>query len=517
MAFRRDRLGARLSAFGLVAALAAYGSFVARHASHAVGGSDSSGYANTARRLVSGGLVARPPSLDRLGLPDSLAPIFTPLGFLAGPRPGTMAPLYPAGFPAHLAAAAVASGWETGPYLVSPTAAVLCLAFVYLIGRELDLSPAWSAGAAAVLGAWPAFLFQAIQPMSDVVATLWTTAAIFFAVRARRRAAWAVACGAALGVAVLVRPTNLLLAVPLAFALPLTLPVLGRVALGALPPAAAQAAFARYCYGGILSTGYGKTGHLDVIALSNFRVRLRYYGDWILRTTTVIVPFAALASLADRRTPVRDRFLLLAWFGVFLLFYCFYGPYESFGFLRFLLPGLPGLLLAAALGLRGALARLPAPRLAAALALAALAAIAAVEIRQTRRIGVLGTAEAQASYPLACRRAAATLPARSVVVATDASGALAYYTDLSCARWDPIAPERWPALRGEIEGRGYRFYALLFPEEEKELAAHVPGDWRKIDTVREVALWELPPLAREVTGREGRGGPPSLPRPARRP
>ena len=501
MAIRRERLPVLAVAFGLFAALAAYGAFLVRHAAHAVGGSDSSGYANTARRLLSGTLVARPRSLELLGLPDSLAEIVTPLGFLAGPRPGTMAPLYPIGFPAHLAAAALAGGWEKGPYFVSPIAAVLCLALLYLLSRELGLPPVWSAATTAALAAWPAFLFQAIQPMSDVVATLWAIAAVLFAVRARRRPAWALACGGALGLAVLVRPTSLLLAVPLAFAIPWTRRCLGLLVLGGAPMAAAQAAINRTCYGGLLATGYGKTGHLEAIAIANFPARIWYYGRWIFHTFTLIVPLAAMASAADRRTPARDRAMLLSWFGVFLLFYCFYGPYESFGFLRFLLPGIPALVLAAALALRHGLARLPGTRLAPAIGVLALAIILVVECRQTRLIGVLGTAETQAVYPLACRWAHAR-PERSIVVATYASGAIEYYTKLPYLRWDPIWPARWPVLRAGLEDRGWRFYAVLFPEEERGFAEHVPGAWRKVGAIREVGLWELPPLEPRISARE---------------
>jgi hypothetical protein len=413
-----------------------------------------------------------------------------------------MTPFYPLGFPAHLAAAALAGGWETAPYLVSPIAAVLCVVLLYLLGRELGLSPSWSAGTAAVLAAWPAFIFQAIQPMSDVVATLWAAAAILFALRSRRRPAWALACGAALGLAVLVRPTNLILAVPLLLALPRTSRCLGLLVLGGLPMAAAQAAINATCYGGLLRSGYGNIGLLDAMAVANFPDRFRYYGTWILDTFTPIVPLAALVSAADGRTPPRDRAMLLSWFGVFLAFYCFYGPYESFGFLRFLLPGMPGLLLAAALGARAGLARLPGRRVAATAAVLALAVVLAVERRQTRRVGVFATAEAQAAYPRSCRRAAATLPARSVVVATIASGALEYYTDLPYIRWDPIWPARWPALRAGLERRGWRFYALLFPEEEKGFAEHVPGAWTKVGAVQEVGLWRLPPLADPISARE---------------
>src|SRR5215468_5977769 len=112
----------------LVAAalLAGYASYLIRHAAFAVGGSDSAGYANIARRLKTGELASRPRSLDRIGLPDEYAQNFIPLGFMNGPRPGTMTPFYPPGFPAHETAAALIAGWDLGPYLVSPLAAVLC-------------------------------------------------------------------------------------------------------------------------------------------------------------------------------------------------------------------------------------------------------------------------------------------------------------------------------------------------------------------------------------------------------
>src|SRR5262249_11401700 len=97
--------------------VAGYAAFLVQHAAFAVGGSDSSAYANTARRMKAGVLVSRPRSLDRLGLPDEWAQNFIPLGFMNGPRPGTMTPFYPPGFPAHLLAAASITGWATGPYL----------------------------------------------------------------------------------------------------------------------------------------------------------------------------------------------------------------------------------------------------------------------------------------------------------------------------------------------------------------------------------------------------------------
>src|SRR4026208_311820 len=91
-------------------ALTLYGTFLMRHASYAVGGSDSSGYANTARSLTIGRLVERVEMLDRFALPEAVAPALAPLAFLPGPRPGTLTPFYPVGLPLHLAVAAIIGG-----------------------------------------------------------------------------------------------------------------------------------------------------------------------------------------------------------------------------------------------------------------------------------------------------------------------------------------------------------------------------------------------------------------------
>ncbi len=68
------------------------------------------------------------------------------------------------------------------------------------------------AGASAILAACPVFVFQAIQPMSDVVATFWVLAAVLCALLSRDDRRWALAAGFCFGAAVLVRPSNVLLA-----------------------------------------------------------------------------------------------------------------------------------------------------------------------------------------------------------------------------------------------------------------------------------------------------------------
>jgi hypothetical protein len=183
---------------GVFALFLAYALVLFHHTVFAVGGSDSSGYVNAARLLSEGQVTARVRGLDRLSLGPEFTEIFIPLGFSPGPRPGTMSPSYPPGLPLHMAAAGLLGGWSRAPFFVSPIAALVCLVLMYLLGRELGLSPALALSGSALLGFAPVFVFQAVQPMSDVVATAWALAAVFAAYRSRARSSplWGAAAGA---------------------------------------------------------------------------------------------------------------------------------------------------------------------------------------------------------------------------------------------------------------------------------------------------------------------------------
>jgi hypothetical protein len=485
-----SRSGRFLPPLAAALLLGGYGFFLVRSASFSVGGSDSSGYLNTARRLAEGNLVGPPRGRVRFALPDEFLQVFIPLGFVRGPRPGTMAPYYPPGFPAHMAAAASLLGWERGPFLVSPLASLLCLLLFYLLARQLSLSRAWAASATTVFAFWPVLLGQAIQPMSDTAATFWALAAVLCGLRARGRTAWALGCGAALGIAVLVRPANLLLAVPLAFALPITLRALGLLVAGGLPFAAVLAAYDLECYGSALQTGYGKSGFFDSLSLRNAPPRLRHYGGWILRSLTPLVPLAWIGLAADRKIAWRDRMLLLSWFAMFFLFYCLYEPYDSFWFVRFLLPAAPGLILGGFVAARDASERLGRAA-SASITAAALVLILLAEAWTTRKAGVFLLPQGESVYPEACAWAARTLPSKSVVLCVNTSGAMEHYTNLTYARLDWIERDRFPDLRRRIEGAGGRWFALLFRFEAEDLTARAPGQWRKIGQLRDIDLWKL--------------------------
>ena len=490
---REDRAagGSVARAAALALFLAAYGVYLVGHVATGVGGSDSSGYANAARALASGRLVARARSLDALALRDRDLRLVLPLGFVPGPRPGTVAPLYPVGFPAHEALFAAVAGWRRGPYLVGPFAALGCLALVYVIARLLSLSRTSAVACAGVLAAWPSFVFQSLQPMSDVVGLFWCLAAIAAALAARRRSAWAAAGGAAFGIAVLVRPTNALLAVPLAFALPWTVPALALFAAGGAPFAGLLALYQRISYGSAWRSGWERSGHLQAFALSHFAARLTYYVGWLARTLTPLPLLGWLAVVASRRTPIRDRLLLFSWLGAFLAAFSFYGPYESFLFLRFLLPGFPAIPLAACLVVERLLDR-PRGAVARAAAVLLLGAVLAAEVATFRRLRLAAVVRDEGSaYRETSVWADGELPVDGVLLAGNASGALTYYTERPLVRVDVLEPGDAAVVRAAADRADLRLFALLFPEEEDELCRRFPGGWRKIGERRRIGLWEL--------------------------
>ncbi len=474
------------------AAFLAYAWLLFFHASFSVGGSDSSGYANAARLILTGRVVQPVEALRHLGLPPDFVRIFIPLAFEPGPRPGTMVPFYPPGLPLHIAFAGLVGGWNYGPFVVSPLAALASVFLIYLVGRELGLSRLFSTAAAAVLALNPVFVFMAEQPMSDVVATMWSLAAMLFALRSRRREIWAAAAGAAFGFAVLVRPTDFLLVIPLAFAVRLRPRALLWFLLGSAPFAAAYLAWNQLAFGNPFRTGYGGLG--GAFSLSNFPARFRHYGLWLSKLLSPLVPIGWLLIGVDRRVAARDRALLALWFSVLFLFYCFWGVDGAWWYTRYLLPAIPGMILASLLVVRDGLHLGKADRgvvVRRVVGVLALAAVLVVEHSWIRSFNILRVGEGERLYPDATRWAESQVPPRSLVVSMQMSGALKYYTGLTPVRWDWIQPGQVPLLRERARAEGYQWFALLSPFENEELQKRLPWGWTKMGTLREATLWRL--------------------------
>lgn len=489
---------------GLVVVLVGYLVTLASHAGYSVGGCDSSGYANLARSLLRGQVTLPITGLDTFSLPDSYAPVFTPLAYTSIGKNGditrAMVPWYPIGFPLHEAAGALLLGWRLGPFLISPLLAALSCWFVFCIGLRLGLARPLAVAGALLLAVNPSFILMALQPVSDITATFWAVMVIWAGLRSRENERWSLLAGLAFGLAFLVRPANILLLAPLLFCIPLRLRSIALFVLGGSPLAAVFFAYNYIVFGHPLRTGYSVIGLTRHFIISGMSIRFSSYAYWLSVTMTPLVLVAWLGVAFLRSVDWRRRALLIAWFGTFLIFYCGYEIFEEWAGTRFLLPGYPGLIIGALLTAqtmsRSLIGRQRALRLAAGFAL--LIPMFVVPLRFTYFYNVLSVGAFELIHHDSIRMALERLPAKAVVVSGETSGAIHFYTERTVMRFEDIVPVRWPTLKSSVLSSGYDFYALLMDSELESAQQRVPGHWDEVGRVRQCALWHIQPLDRPL-------------------
>src|ERR1051325_7341917 len=201
------RLAIALLAAGVFAAGIHWGTF-------AVGGSDSYCYVHQAEGWASGTLQVAEPLALEAPWPDAPR-TFAPAGHIPSPTVrGAHRPICPAGlsiFMAPVLRAGTAVGWSSAVFLVVPLFGALLVCATYVLGSRF--SPGVGVASAVLVACSPAFLFQLMQPMSDVpAAALWVLAVACATSHSRRAPLIA---GLATSAAVLVRPNLLPLAVVL--------------------------------------------------------------------------------------------------------------------------------------------------------------------------------------------------------------------------------------------------------------------------------------------------------------
>jgi Dolichyl-phosphate-mannose-protein mannosyltransferase len=494
MTFRSSRFVAVAAGAGLLI----YSFLVVRHAYYSVWGSDPTGYVNVARSLLEGRIAQPAPPLNELELPDQFIHCFTPLGYEAGPRPRTLTPTYPVGYPLHMAGGALIFGWKYGPFLVSPVAAALSLVLIYLLGMELGLTRGLAIAGAAMLALNPTFCLQAIQPMSDGLATCWSLAAILTALRSRRRELWGLGAGAAFGMAFLVRPSSILLLIPILLSLRLSPKTLPLFFLGGIPFAGVFFAYNAAAYGHPLMTGYVATGHQDLIMLGNFPVRFHHYIYWLIVTMSPLPLLGWLAVTLNQNVKLRDRAMLISWFGVFLLFYSFYFYYAEWWYTRFLLPAMPALILGTLLVVRDLgrlIERSAAGRRGVWLRRAAVfilvGVVLAFERQGVERFYLLKVAALDMAQANFCLQSDRLLPRQALLVATEMSGAIKFYMSRPIVRHERVGADQWQTLQARAAEKGYQWYALLLSQEVEEAQKRLPGRWTRLGMLRQISLWQI--------------------------
>ena len=505
--------------------------FIFRFGAPVAGGSDSYGYVSQAHLWATGRMSDELPLISEL-VPVVHGRVLVPLAYHLARDQKSMVASYAAGLPLTMAVFERLAG-PRAVFWVVPLLGGLAVWSTYLLGRRAG-GPLAGAIAATLLAASPAFLFQAVAaPMSDLPTAAWWTLTLALLFVDRAWAAPAAALAAAL--AVLTRP-NL---VPVAL-VPLLLStwraideersgggedgrrrgrrdlvfLAGGVAVASL----AVAAINTRLFGSPLSSGYDVRG---LFALEHARPNLVRYPILLTDMHTPLVWLAALAPwLAGRRAGLRraqgagaaldarrERALatVAAAALVVAVFACylFYPGFDGHQTLRFLVPGLPALMVLLGVALATVSARLPA-------AWRAVSLVVIVGLIVARGVTFGGVrwpfhTSVERRYEVIGDAIARRLPADAVIFAMQHSGSVRYYAGREIVRWDLTPERRLDRLMKRLRRLGRPAYLLLddweVPEFERRFQGHsVLGtlDWPpvlELDYVH-VRVWDLSDRAR---------------------
>lgn len=477
-----------------------YMGFLFQSGASYAGGSDSSGYLNSARLLAHGQVSENVRAIPGLSPPVWDNYNYQSLGYNVDAGTGRMVPSYPIGFPLHLAGAAAIVGFEKTARLVNALNALAAGFLLYALGRELGLARHWALAGVAVLWACPVWIFQSLQPMSDAVATTWGLGAILGAWRARERPVWALASGAAFAIAVLVRPTSIVLIAPLLVVLGGSWRAWSAFALGGLPFALGLGVYNHAVYGSAIESGYNHGGHniFDAFEWHFLRGNLLHFAAWIPRLLSPPIALLALLGLpwVFRRMP-RTGFLLVAWLAAFVALYaCYFCAGETWWYLRFLLPAFPAVILAGLLALQMWVER-PAGKRSWPVPTLLLAVCLAFQLNLAHQLHVTSVRDEERNYWLAGKWVREHVPANAILLTWQCSGSMLYYNPQPIVRWDLFQMNDFERLRRTAAQLHRPIYAPVFPFEEAEFHDRNRAAWQAVAHPGTVTIWYLDP-ARET-------------------
>jgi len=479
-------------------ALGGYAIFLALYIGTYAAGSDCSGYMNHARLLAAGHFHAAPRVLPGLTPEDEHGMLFVPLGFVPASDGNGMVPTYPAGLPLLVAAAAHVVGWSHAGEVVLVLHSLLGLLLVYALGRAMGLSQRGAVLGATIIAVSPLYLNYSLQMMSDLPALVWTLAAVLAAWRSRERVPWALAAGAAAAMAVLIRPTNVLIFAPVAAALGLSPRRWLLLISAGLPGAVFFSIHSLSLYGHLFTTGYGNfTGSFDRHWIL---VTAWHYARWLPALFTPVVLLILGLPWLARKEP-RKVALLGLWFLVYAAFYATYDcTHQTWWYLRFLLPAIPPLVVGGLLVARDAAAHRYLPLLRTRVFFFALTAIIANSALWNKRLPSLNIGHDNEIYPEAAAWLQAHVPGNAVILSMQMSGTLYYYTDFTFLRWDFCKAGQRARVLSSLHNSHRPLYAALFPFELKDaMEVHFPGLWTRVGRVSgDVEIWRHEPAGTEA-------------------
>ena len=450
---------------------------------------------------------------------------FVPPGYDLATVPGFIVPKYSTGLPLVMAAFERLSGRRVAVFYVVPLLGAIAVWMTGRLGARVH-SPLAGAISAALLAASPIFVFQIVQPVSDVPVAAWWTVALALAVR--RGASSSIGAGLATSMAILTRPNLAPLAAVVGafFAWPMVrsadedrreaVRLFALYVIAVVPGCLAVAALNQHFHGSILRTGYGPLE--EIYQWERVLPNLDRYPRWLVETQSPLVCLALAApwiatsgQRRDRTVPRADHvWLLLAFSAGVFVSYLFWGVFErdNWNYLRFLLPVYPPLLvLSVAVVIEAA--RRVASRRAAGLLVAILISVAAAswETKFTVDHHVLDLQLAERRYTDVGQYIAAAMPHDAIFVAGLHSGTIRYYSNRLTVNYNRMEPTSLDEAIAALRARGYHPYIALEEGERSTFAARFEGhsalsslDWPASAEGSNVEIWDPLDRARFLSG-----------------
>ena len=425
---------------GVVAVGLRWGTFVA-------GGSDSFCYAYQAERWASllpgvrtggaKGLQVTDPLALAAPWPDA-ALSFAPVGHVPSPTvDGAIVPMCPAGLSIVMAPFLVLGG-RNAMFLVVPLFGALLVGATYVAGARYGARV--GVAAAALTACSPAFLYQLVQPMSDVpAAALWMLAV---ASATGTKPAGSIAAGIAAGAAILMRPNLVVLAAPIGLFLLFRperswdqrLEAALRYAGGAAAGCAAVALVHHTFYGSPFNSGYGSFDAL--FGSENVPENASRYFSWMSQAYS---PLWLIAFAAPFVLPGALTALCAAMFLVNVACYLPYAVFEEWWYLRFLLPTIPLALILMIATIDAGCRRL-SPRAAVPVVTLVTIVLSVAFVRTAADRSVFRLRAFEARFARAGMFVGERLPANALVITNWQSGSVRFYSGRPTLVWDGLDP-----------------------------------------------------------------------------
>jgi hypothetical protein len=494
------RQGYGAAGFLAVLVALALGAFAVVRGTWAVGGSDSSCYALMAQAFARGELQPASVLAVEAPWPDA-ARTFAPGGFIPSAiHGGAAAPICAPGMSMLMAPLAAVFGPDA-IFWLTPMAAFVLVLSASAIASQLVGGMA-GVTAAVLTATSPIVLFQAVQPMNDVLtAALWLAA-----IACGRRS---LVAGVLVGLAILVRPNLAPLAIVLAMlpfmqnaSRPQQLRSLGMMVAGALPGVIGMLWLNHALYGGVFATGYGEAA--DLFALSNIGQNASSHARAAFATHHIVPAIGLLAPWVFGGVKRKGALFLLGFVAVVLAIYLPYSPFPEWWYLRFLMPALVVLLiLASAVGVHV----LTTNRMGGVVPIVAVV-LAVLGVRAAGDRQVFDLQRLEGRYRETSELVRDRLPPNAVLITVWQSGSMRYHAGRDVVLWDSLDPAWLDRAITWLKAKQLQPYIMVERREEPDFRARFRGrsdigglDFPpRFDLNRQVRIFDPDDRARYLSG-----------------